>query len=120
MSPEATGTAEQAAEAVRSLNHATLDPQVISPTDVYAIVGSLTRLVRYLPQALSQLQRAADGWDDRLAADCMVDDPQTALSRLEIALSSARGLLVAAGSALDQAHNASSHLYIDDDCEVDA
>lgn len=54
--------ADTAAEAVRSLNHATL-PSAVGlggPADVHAVLGALACLAGRLPQALAQLQAFLD------------------------------------------------------------
>ena len=60
--------ADDAAEAIRSLNHATLSPRDgwEYPADAYSVVGGLGTLVMRLPQVLEQLtefvgQLHADG-----------------------------------------------------------
>lgn len=54
--------ADQAAEAVRSLNHATLSkrPGWEYPSDAYDVVGGLARVAMMLPQALQQAGRFVD------------------------------------------------------------
>jgi hypothetical protein len=57
--------AERAAEAVRSLNHATIRSGGYEwPADVYVVVGDLAVLAGRLPQALEQAGR----WMQRAAA----------------------------------------------------
>jgi len=54
--------AQQAAEAVWALNHATLPGAggLGGPADVYDVLGALASLVARLPQALGQLQGFLD------------------------------------------------------------
>lgn len=59
----AAALAEQAAEAVRALNHATLrvpGARMRYPGDAYTVIGNLSELAMRLPQALTQLQRFID------------------------------------------------------------
>jgi len=62
MTTTAAQHAEQAAEAVRALNHATQPwaGGLTGPGDVYDILGSLATLASRLPQALTQLQGFLD------------------------------------------------------------
>ncbi|WP_165985021.1 hypothetical protein [Streptomyces sp. YIM 98790] len=65
--PTAAALAHTAAEAVRSLNHATLRPDAEAefelPGDAYAIVGALSELAIRLPQAMGQVQALIDHLD---------------------------------------------------------
>lgn len=47
--------AHTASEAVRALNHATLDPATVDVADVYATLGALVEMLQRTPQALGQL-----------------------------------------------------------------
>ena len=50
--------AEQAAEALRELNHRTRDPRAFTgPAELYRLVGELALLAGRLPQLLHQLDR---------------------------------------------------------------
>lgn len=51
--------ADQAAEAVRAINHLTMSPRDDwqYPSDVYSLVGDLSRMAMMLPQALEQASR---------------------------------------------------------------
>jgi hypothetical protein len=52
------GWAYLAAEAVRALNHATLDPSGYPyPGDAYSVIGNLQTLAQRLPQATDQASR---------------------------------------------------------------
>jgi hypothetical protein len=54
-----------AAEAVRALNHATINPGAYSyPGDVYSMIGELQTLAQRLPQALGQAVDALEAMDD--------------------------------------------------------
>lgn len=58
--------ADEAAESIRSLNHATLSkrPGWEYPSDAYDVVGDLGRLVMMLPQALQQAGKFFDDLAD--------------------------------------------------------
>ncbi|MFD3336158.1 hypothetical protein ACFWV1_26445 [Streptomyces sp. NPDC058700] len=51
--------ADQAADAIRAINHLTLGPRdgFQYPGDVYSLVAGLSQLARMLPQALEQTSR---------------------------------------------------------------
>lgn len=50
--------AEQAAEAIRSLNHLTMPGRDLQyPADVYKIVGSLRTMAQHLPQLFGELAK---------------------------------------------------------------
>lgn len=50
--------ANAASEAVRSLNHATLNPASVDVHEVYATVGALVEMLQRTPQAIGQLLAA--------------------------------------------------------------
>ena len=61
----ANGWAYLAAEAVRWLNHATIDPGGYSyPGDVYSVISGLQTLMQRLPQSLNQAGGALEALDD--------------------------------------------------------
>lgn len=110
--------AEQAAEAIRALNHLTMAPPGTgSPgwedlADVYAIVGELQVFAQRLPQAFDQLARVLDdtgvvyGTDDD-------SDPADVLLTAGAMLLGARGEAVDLARSLERAHGAISHLYVE-------
>lgn len=59
--------AEQAAEAVRAINHATISGPPMPAPDLYRVLGELAPMAHRLPQALDQLarnlQRSLDVYD---------------------------------------------------------
>ena len=64
--------AEQAADAVRGLNHLTLDAGSLrKPSEVYRVLGSLEAMVARLPQAFAQLDGLLAQWveDDLVNID---------------------------------------------------
>lgn len=64
--------AEQAAEAVRELNHRTRDPRVLTgPAQLYRLVGELALVAGRFPQLLDQLYRwlAAEHDEGRVRVD---------------------------------------------------
>jgi hypothetical protein len=104
--------ATAAAEAIRSLNHATLDGGYRWPSDVYATIGELERAARMLPQALNQ----AAGWLERQhdAGRVGHDHPKASAGiSVEIAIGELGAAIAATSSlrrALTGAHEACSHL----------
>lgn len=105
--------ADQAAEAVRSLNHATLSkrPGWEYPSDAYDVVGNLARLAMVLPQALQQTGRFFD--DLANTRHMGVDADGTSVVEMQVDLGAA--LTAAVGSAqvlylqLSRAHAVLSH-----------
>jgi len=68
--------AEQAAEALRELNHRTRDPRAFTgPAELYRLVGELALLADRLPQLLDQLDRWLRAEHDvgRVRADTCTD-----------------------------------------------
>ena len=65
--------ADAAAEAVRALNHATLETSTLTPADVYTVLGALVEMLQSTPQAVGQplhaVQRHHDA--DGLAHDSL-------------------------------------------------
>jgi hypothetical protein len=57
MGTDAAKSAQQAAEAIRAINHATIRTVGYGPNDVYDIVAELGVLTERLPQAFGQLAR---------------------------------------------------------------
>ena len=102
--------AEEAAEAIRALNHATLPGAggLTEPADVYAVLGSLATLTSRLPQALSQLlgffQREQAAGRVQIVDGQHTGDPAAALTDLEQTLSCAASSAEALHHALEQAH----------------
>jgi hypothetical protein len=60
MTSEAAKSAGQAAEAIRTINHATIRTGGFEPSDVYDIVTELAVLTQRLPQAFGQLVRIVE------------------------------------------------------------
>lgn len=103
--------ADEAAESVRALNHATLPGTggLVFPADAYDVTGALSLLASRLPQALAQLlaflqTEAAAGRVVIVSGD-HAGDPAAVLANvtasLDIAVASARRL----HQALDTAQN---------------
>lgn len=108
--------AEAAAQAVRSLNHATL-PHLRGyenwryPSDAYDVVGALHAMAAYLPQALEQIGHLVEQLHttDQIRSDKGGDgvvDVHAALMALERARAEAEQV----ASRLTTAHNALSSL----------
>lgn len=113
--------AEAAAEAVRSLNHATIRGGYVWPSDVAAVLAELLLLTERLPQALEQ----AWGWlDDQAAAGRVGHDNDpihptcsgaadlagVTVGEVSRALQDAQAPLARLAQSLQDARNAASHL----------
>lgn len=111
--------ADDAAEAVRSANHATLsaDPALgwEFPSDAYDVIGHLQAMARRLPQLFQQTEafigRLADG--DHIRSDRGGNGAAEVNAALD-ALSRASTDAVAMAAALDTAHSALSPLAYQD------
>ncbi|MEU3148430.1 hypothetical protein [Streptomyces sp. NPDC006999] len=108
--------ADDAAEAIRALNHATLSPRDgwEYPADAYSVVGNLGTLVMRLPQVLEQLT----DFVERLHADGHVKadggDTIERVFNLGAAKSDAEDAATKLRSALDEMHAALSPLAYQD------
>lgn len=103
--PGAAALARQAAESLRSLNHATLSRDGLAcPGDAYAVLGELAGAVSRLPQALAQVGRhlAAALEAGQLGSDDGTD-PAVAVSGTELFLDHARGTAAALAEDLSLA-----------------
>ena len=97
--------ARSAAEAIRSLNHATLGQDGLGqPADAYEVLGELSLAASRLPQLLGQVGRwlAAALAAGRLGCDDGTD-PAAAVSGAATLISSARGSAAALAGNLSQA-----------------
>jgi hypothetical protein len=99
--------ADDAAGAIRALNHATLSPRDgwEFPADAYSVVGNLHELAARLPQAIGQLHRFISGLE---AAGHLSSDNNTLDRDLVYAyegLQEAREAAAKLGAALSRAHN---------------
>jgi hypothetical protein len=104
--------AEITAEAIRTLNHATLTPaRLAGPTTVYGVLGQLAAAAHRLPQLCGQLAGwlAAENTTGLLAhtTGSLPDAVEHALASLDHAARHATRL----GEALDQAQQATTWLY---------
>ncbi len=105
--------ADDAAEAIRSANHATMSirPGWEFPADAYSVVGNLLVMVQRLPQLLEQVevftQHLADG--DHIRSDRGGNGAEEVAAALD-ALSRASTDAVAMAASLDTAHSALSPL----------
>ncbi|HEY2269136.1 MAG TPA: hypothetical protein VGJ50_24970 [Streptosporangiaceae bacterium] len=103
--PQAAALAWQAADAIRSLNHAALGPDGIGqPGDAYDVLGGLSLAASRLPQALAQVGRwlSAALAAGQLGSDDGTD-PACAVSGARIFLSDARGSAAALAENLSLA-----------------
>lgn len=79
------GWSYAATEAVRWLNHATIDPGgYVYPADIYSTIGNLETLLQRLPQALRQASRALEAMDDAGHVVDVVQADRTAVSVLTV------------------------------------
>jgi hypothetical protein len=104
--------AEDAAEAVRALNHATLTGagELVFPADVYQVTGTLAVLAARLPQALTQLaaflQAEQDAGRVVIVAGEHCGDPAAAVSITRRHLDAAAAAAGRLQHALDAAQQA--------------
>ena len=105
-SPDQTlALARSAAEAIRSLNHATLGLDGLGqPADAYQVLGELSLAASRLPQLLGQVGRwlAAALAGGRLGCDDGTD-PAAAVSGAGLFICGARGSAAALARDLEQA-----------------
>ena len=115
--------AESANEEIRALNHATLGRAVFKqPADVYSVTESLATLIARMPQALQQLGRAVQGFEDQQAI--RMDDgsnPAERVAAVAVALADAQAGLQSAHQAMQRANGILCGMggYFDDDGEDD-
>lgn len=105
-----TQLADDAAEAIRALNHATLSARDgwTYPGDAYSTVANLADMARKLPQAPGQLEGFVGAMEDagRLQSDTGPDDLPGRLLDFHRAMAGAITQSRALGQALDRAHQA--------------
>jgi len=108
-----TQLADDAAEAIRALNHVTMSPRDgwKFPADAYSVIGNLRELAQRLPQLLQQtevfLQDLADG--DHIRSDRGGNGAAEVNAALD-AIDRAREDALSMEAALDTAHSALSPL----------
>jgi hypothetical protein len=122
--PSATDLANDAAEAIRSLNHATFPGTESTPgglawpSDAYDVVASLGLLAARLPQLLGQLDRFLTGEVDAgrvvVAGGDYAGDPQAAAAVASHWLDHARINAAALHHALDAAQQAVAFMATSD------
>jgi len=105
--------ASSAAEAIRSLNHATLNYGRVDweyPSDAYDVIGGLDRMAGMLPQALDQVDALLStvAGDKRLRSDRGTPDQD--IVQALAALADARDAAVQLNAALSRAHSATGAL----------
>jgi hypothetical protein len=108
--------ADDAAEAVRALNHATLSPRDgwEYPADAYSVVGNLGMLVMRLPQVLEQLTEFVERLHQEGHVKADGGDTLERVSNLGAAKSDAEDAATKLQSALDEMHAALSPLAYKD------
>jgi len=109
--------ASEAAEAVRSLNHATLSMGDLDweyPSNAYSVIGGLERAAGYLPQTIAQVRRLLDDLYADGHVGTTTGTPAQKLVEATDALDEARRLAAQLNAALQRAHNATSPLTYED------
>lgn len=105
--------ADDAAEAIRALNHATMSTRDgwEFPSDAYSVIGNLRELAQRLPQVLQQtetfIERLAEG--DHIRSDRGGNGATEVIVACD-AIERAREDAVKMGAALDTVHSALSPL----------
>ncbi len=107
--------AEQAADAINALNHATLSPSYEGggwwwPSDTYDVIGRLDRMAGGLPQALEQVGMLLAGLDEHGHVGSDHGDAPARLEATMAALGDARRAALQLQRALARAHSATSAL----------
>jgi hypothetical protein len=105
--PTAQEAAGTAAEAVRSLNHATRPGAIeLDVTDVYDVLAELALLAARLPQALRQLEDLLDCLVENDQVVIVDGDPLNGMAGDPVAVAAVTGhwLAAAAGNAHELAH----------------
>ncbi|HEX7355021.1 MAG TPA: hypothetical protein VF288_09350 [Mycobacteriales bacterium] len=116
--PTLVQLAEQAAEAIRALNHLTR-PGVVgpsSPAETAGIVATLAATTARLPQLIGQLSSrlVTEQQHGRLRLDALsaAPDPATAVAAATSSLARAATYAARAGHDLDAAHQRLAHLAV--------
>lgn len=118
--PTAAIAAASAAEAVRALNHHTMQRRPDGPgedlADAYAVIGELRVLSQRLPQALRQIAALVEPPPVGVVYGTDNDhelSPHDLLDDIVLALSQSTALADELRRHLDTAHNALGHLRIE-------
>lgn len=109
--------ADQAAEAIRALNHATLNTDSLPyPSSIYDTVGALERMAYGLPQAFGQLRHRLDQFHTtrHVTSDAGHSDLPERLRQSHAWLANASAAASSLGHALEEAHAHLSHLAYKD------
>ncbi|MDI3406059.1 hypothetical protein [Streptomyces cavernicola] len=108
--------AEQAAQAIRNLNHATLPgkDQLAYPGDAYETVGPLARLAHRLPQSLDQLTEFLRKLTESGAVTADYGSAEEQLLEARSALASSALIALTLAEHLDRAHEALAPLGYDE------
>lgn len=105
--------AERAAESIRELNHATLNPGDLSPSEVYEILADLDVAVGRLPQLLGQLHRQVEWHRPNMRTDDGgVAEAVEHLNEIAASIAQAVHFCGVVGAELSRAMNHASHLYV--------
>ena len=100
--------ADQAAEAIRDLNHATQSAKgdLNYPSDAYELVASLKQLTQRLPQSFEQISRFLGALAKTGAVTADPGTPGDHLAEARSGLASAALIAQSLSSHLDYAHSA--------------
>ncbi|MFD7294773.1 hypothetical protein ACFV9W_15935 [Streptomyces sp. NPDC059897] len=106
--PPPAELADQAAEAVRSLNHATqlIKGELTYPSDAYEVVASLKTLTQRLPQTFDQLSTFMEQLDKTGNVTADYGDADEHVGETRSALASAALIAQTLTEHLDRAHSA--------------
>lgn len=119
MTTRAERVAEEAAEAIREINHLTISYRLVAsdyvPSDLYRIVGAIDRLIARLPQACQQLAGIIGAHDDAGRLRAAEGNEPAALAVAAIGgLQDAGALLGAVRRHVADAQQALAWLYVDE------
>ncbi len=111
-----------AAEAIRVLNHGTLNDRAGGlkyPADVDSVAASLARMASMLPQLLGQLSRWLEGQQEagrlEVRHGAYMGDPAAAAASVAYWLNEAQGMAGGLHHALDKAHQVTAAIGAPED-----
>ncbi|MGW1411954.1 hypothetical protein [Streptomyces sp. NPDC002403] len=115
MNPTPKDLADTAAEAIRSLNHATQSSkgELTYPGDAYEVVASLTVLTQRLPQSFEQLSHFLGGLAESGAVTADYGIPDEHLAEARSALASGALIAQTLTEFLDSVHSSLAPLGYD-------
>ena len=116
MSQTASEAAQEAADAIKALNYATLPhedyPGLEFPSDVYDVIGSLKNAMQRMPQALEQcsLWLGEQNAAGKVGHDSGADPGQDVGNTRYLLDTTAATMAAELAAVLNRAHSASAHL----------